>query len=328
MVTSYISILPLRSANPFDSVASRLRTILMLPPTTVINVQLIQCQVLATLRTIHCSWQQAWSVDSKFLFKKCPSTKTCKSLATTIRSIETILSRFMANAMGILSSDNKVGLTGTREIKMETPCFQENQMKRLLWKRDHQLHSELQIKVSTLQTEAQVANSSSKTDKSSRTEPMRTPQCKQQSYLNLKVVNLVLIKKIINRALVVQLARRTYLQTVRIMLTSRSRISRFHSAKDKISQWRKFRRQLSAQIRFRVTQARALWKRLHTFPIPTWLTPTWYFQISLVHTLVRTSQERRLPRSSVRTSMSTLSMESQYLIIHESSNWNSSPITV
>ena len=72
----------------------------------------------------------------------------------------------------------------------------------------------MQVKAATL---------SSRIDKSSKTRPTRSVlPLSHQSYLNPKPANLMLTKRI-NRALEFLLARRTYLLTVRTMLTSCNR---------------------------------------------------------------------------------------------------------
>ena len=71
------------------------------------------------------------------------------------------------------------------------------------------------------------------TDKSSKIELTKTTHLdNKQAYLNLKEANLVLTKRIF-LALVVSLARRTYLLNVQTMLNSARQINSIHRARFK-----------------------------------------------------------------------------------------------
>ena len=196
MVKNSINTPPPRSGNQFASEVWR-RT--QICHTTASKEQLSQCQVPVMHPTTHSSWQELLEV-SKYLFKKCHWMKICKSLVRT-KLTETILSRSMANGMVPWIAQkwvNRASLMEISENKMVIIlCYLENQMKRQLWKRDLQLHSELQIRVVSIRMRVKMATPSSRIGKYSRTRPTRSvPLPSQQSYLRPKVTNLVPTKRI------------------------------------------------------------------------------------------------------------------------------------
>ena len=148
MATSSTSILRLRLANLSDLEVWNLRTTLMLLPTIHNSAPLKHYPVHAMLQTIHYSWLVYQ--DSKSHCKKFLSMKTYKSLVRTTRLRGTILSRFMASAPRLSTLNREISKASSKVISANSNsvvlvvivCFQENRMKRLLWKLGHLLHSE------------------------------------------------------------------------------------------------------------------------------------------------------------------------------------------
>ena len=176
--------------------------------------------------------------------------KICKSLVRIQNSTDMVLSHCMASETPLLMAPSQA----TRTISSLTnvisslvvlvAIYRESQMKRLLWKQDHPLPSDLQIKVrvSIPRTLAQIAISSSLNDKSSRIEQTnRTKLCS-----NHKVASSKSIKKTY-RVLSGLGAKRMCSLNVLITHNWDNLSNKFHRMKSKTSRWIKLPRQTSAQ---------------------------------------------------------------------------------
>ena len=303
-MVSDTSTLPLLLENLCVSVVSKGRASRTRATTTLSSEQWRLCQVLATHQIIPCSWLECQV--SKYPFKRCHSTKTCKSLVRTVKSRDTTLSRFMGSVTEPWTARRQASRTRwtALSVRLAILCFQENRMKQRLWKRDHRPPSALRIRVtvSTPRMGIPTATSSSnKTVRSSRTEPMRTQSCRQQSYLRPRPSNLRSTRRICP-VWAASSARRTYLLTVLIMHNSSNQSNLLHRVRLKISLCRKLRRQLTSVLT-KSANGKATWSLQLRILSPTWLTPTSFSLISQAHTPVPISPERKQPILNVRTSM-------------------------
>ena len=194
------------------------------------------------------SWMA--SQDNRFLFKKFQSMKICKSLVRIQNSTDMVLSRYMVSEtprLMALSQATRIISSLTNVISSLVALaviYQESQMKRLLWKQDHPLLSDLQIKarVSIRKTLARIAISSSHSDKSSKIEQTnRTKLCS-----NHKVASSKSIRRIY-RVLSDLEAKRMCSLNVLIIHNWDRQSNKFHRMKSKTSRWIKLPRQTLAQ---------------------------------------------------------------------------------
>ena len=171
----------------------------MLTLTTVINGRVIPKWAQGTGQII--SWVEYQ--DSRSLFKKFQSMKICRNLETTQNSIDMVplLSTASATLHSTARSQetrttNSMDTSVTSNSVVLEEIYQESLMKRLLWKLDPLLLSDLpiRVKVSTHKILDQTVTSSSPNDKSSKTEQMSKTLFKPCS--SLKISSSRLIRKI------------------------------------------------------------------------------------------------------------------------------------